>query len=635
MPNFTTQITDANVIAELPDVSILAGLYADDLTQEDLITSMNSVSFRKKFQALLGFKLSDTSKASMYDALKAGYIQFETDNGRTVTESNGNVFVDDRLVAFTVDGFADGLFEDESFANLFFTEEVIDVIFGSGDESFIKALTAISNFWDKLLVNATLTAHFEDTYADLLSELTKTVEVAYVKYVAYKASLEVQKYKTIEYLAEDSPAMDAIYLTPEARSIESDSTFGVTSRLMYVFNTTDIDSIANSDENIAAIETDVALRNIVVDIDTVLSLPVGSKMREFVVNNDGYFGAIVAERLEIETTISLSNIFYDETFAEERAQFVQDQDLVTLLFESDLYENFEQQFYTAFTDQNVSAQKFSFKVNEVANTLTAHYTNASFEAKKLELSLDSFTETKAGSVSTVSTEERIFFAPYTFIDASLLGVQIDHGIEFTNGDNYNLYNELLGDTFNTVIGSAGHILAIATDGRVVSSKFVVDLNLSTETVQNVTVTENNAFIKTAESFHAIGNFGADRDDIINTLVTNKDTLSKAVYFNGTVLALGTDNKVKIVDASGISDFSAASDIEVEDIMVIAGDFVVLATDGTLSEIKADNTIVSIATNVGSVVYSQDAIVCTVSGAERAIFSNSGTWLTYDFNVNTL
>ncbi len=635
MPNFTTQITDANVIAELPDVSVLAGLYADDLSQADLITSMNSVSFRKKFQALLGFKLSDTSKASMYDALKAGYIQFETDNGRTVTESNGNVFVDDRLVAFTVDGFADGLFEDATFAALFFTEEVIDVIFGSGDESFINSLTAISNFWDKLLTDPTLTAHFEATYPELLVTLTKTVEVAYVKYVAFKASLEVQKYKTIEYLAEDSPAMDAIYLTPEARVIEGDSTFGVTSRLMYVFNTTDLDAIANSDDNIDALATDVALRNIVVDIDTVLALPVGSKMRDFVVNNDGYFGAIVAERLAIETTISLSNIFYDETFATERAEFVQDEDLVALLFESELYENFEQQFYAAFTAQNVSAQRFSFKVNEVTNTLNAHYTNASFEAKKLALSLDAFTETKAGAISTVATQERIFFAPYTFIDASLLGVQIDHGVEFTNGDNYNLYNELLGDAFNTVIGGAGHILAIATDGRVVSSKFVVDLNLSTETIQNITVTENNAFIKTAESFHAIGNLGAERDDIINTLITNKDTLSKAVYFNGTVLALGTDSKVKIVAASGVSDFSAASALDVEDIMVIAGKFVVLATDGSLSEIKADNTIVAIAANVGSVVYSQDAIVCTVSGAERAIFSNSGTWLTYDFNVNTL
>jgi len=635
MPNFTTQITDANVIAELPDVSVLAGLYADDLTQANLISSMNSVSFRKKFQALLNFKLSDTSKTSMNDALKAGYIQFETDNGRTVTESNGNVFVDDRLVAFTVDGFADGLFEDATFAALFFTPEVIDALFGSGDESFIASLTSVSNFWDKLLTDATLAAHFESTYTDMLTSLTKKVEVAYVKYVAFKAGLDVQKYKTIEYLAEDSPAMDAIFLTPEAKAIEGDSTFGVRSRLMYVFNTTDLDAIADSDDNIARLVSDTALRNIVVDIDTVLALPVGSKMRNFVVNNDGYFGAIAAERLSIETTISLSNIFYDETFASERTAFVQDQELVGLLFESALYANFEQQFYTAFTALNVSAQKFSFKVNEVGNTLAAHYTNSSFEAKKLALSLDSFTETKAGAISTIVTDERIFFAPYTFIDESLIGVQIDHGIEFTNSDNYNLYNELLDDSFNTVIGGSGHILAIATDGRVVSSKFAVDLNLSTETIENITVSANNAFIKTAESFHAIGNLGADRADIINTLITNKDTLSKAVYFNGNVLGLGTDNKIKIVDAAGVSDLSVTAGLDIEDIMVIAGKLLILATDAELSEVKADNTIVAIASTVGSVVYSQDAIVCTVAGAERAIFSNSGTWLTYDFNVNTL
>jgi len=635
MPNFTTQITDANVIAELPDVSVLAGLYADDLTLSDLTTSMNSVSFRKKFQALLEFKMSEASKDSMYDALKDGYIAFETNNGRTVTELNGNVFVDDRLVAFTVDGFADGLFEDDTFATLFFTEDVMDVIFGSGDESFLKSIASVSNFWDKLLLNTTVTDHVVATYPDAINGLISTVEIAYVKYVASITGLDVQKYKTIEYLAEDSPAMDAIYLTPEARALESDSPFGIRARLMYVFNSTDLSEIANSDDNVTAVENDPSLREIIVDIDAVLALPVGSKIRNLVINNDGYFGAIAAERLSIETTISLSNIFYDETFALEREAFVRDNDLVNLLFESELYSNFEQQFFTAFTAQNVSSQKFAFKVNEVANTLTAHYTSDTFEVKKIELSLASFTETKAGAVSAVDTSERIFFTPYTFADGTMLGVQVDHGIEFNNPSNYNLYNELLDDTFDTVLGGNGHILAIASDGRVVSSKFFVDLNLSTETIENITVTENNAFIKTAETFHAIGNFGEDKNDIVNNLIVNKDSVSKAVYFNGNVLGLGTDKKVKIIDASGMSDFSAASALDVDDIMVIAGKFVVLATDGALSEIKIDNTIVSITADVGNVVYSQDAIVCTVAGSERAIFSNSGSWLVYDFNVNTL
>jgi len=635
MPSFNTQITDAAVIGELPDVSILAGLYADDLTQESLTSSMNSVSFRKKFQALLEFRLSESSRETMYDSLRAGYIQFETDNGRTVTESGGNVFVDDRLVAFTVDGFADGLFEDQTFAALFFTQPTIDAIFGSGDESFIDALVSIGNFWDKLLSEETLKEHFETTYGDLIAVLAKTKELAYVKIVASKADLDFQKYKNIQYLAEDSPAMDAISGTPEAKAIEQDSQFGVLSRLMYVFNTADIAALADDDDNIAALEADPALRAMITDIDTVLALPIGSKMRNFIVNNDGYFGAIVAERLSIETNISLSNIFYDETYSAEKSAFVQDEDLVGLLFESSLYTNFQQQFYLAFTALNVSAQKFSFKINEGANTLVAHYVNSAFEAKKLALSLDGFTETKAGSVSTVSTDKRVFFTPYTFIDGTLLAVQLDHGIEFTNPDNYNLYNELSSDKFNTVVGGKGHILAIAGDGRVASSKFLTDLNLSSENIQNISVSENNAFIKTAETFHSIGNLGADKTNIISTLITNKDSLVKAMFFNGQVIGLSTDNKLQIVAGAGISDFSAASSLTVEDAFVIAGKLVVLSTDGTLSEIKADNTIVSIASGVADAVYSQDAIVCTVAGVERAIFANSGSWLTYDFNVNAI
>ena len=635
MDSFTTQITNASIIAELPDVSILTMLYDDNLTQKQLLSQIDSVSFRKKFQSLLEFKLSDTSKAILYDTLKKGYINFETKNGHKVTETNGNVFVDGRLVAFTVDGFADGIFEDETFAALFFTQDTIDAIFKSKDESFIKALVSVSNFWDKLLSNSDLASHIETTYPQLISSFTKTIEVAYVKIVSYKAGLDFKKYKDIKYLAEDSPAMDTIFATPEAKAIEQNSRFGVTARLMYIFDDTDINSIANSDDNINRIKNDNALKNTIVNLDTVLILPSGSKMRKFVIDNDEYFGTIAAQRLNIETTVSLSNIFYDETFSAKKIAFVEDSDLIKLLFESTLYPNFQQQFYEAFTSLNVSSQKFAFKVNEVSNTLTAHYTNSAFKVKKLTLSLDDFTETKKGSVSDVKTDKRIFFTPYTFIDGSEMGVAIDHTVQFNNSDNYNLYNEFLDDKFATIIGSSGHILGITTSGRVVSSKFAVDLNLSDETIQNITVTQNNAFIKTDKALHAIGNFGANRDDIIKTLTANKDNLSKAVYFNGQVLALGTDNAIKVVDASGVSAFSAASDIKADDIMVIAGRFVVLAQDGSLSEIKSDNTIVSIAKKVANIVYSQDAIVCTVDGADRAIFSKAGTWFVYDFNVNTL
>jgi hypothetical protein len=179
------------------------------------------------------------------------------------------------------------------------------------------------------------------------------------------------------------------------------------------------------------------------------------------------------------------------------------------------------------------------------------------------------------------------------------------------------------------------MLAMAEDGRIISSKFVTDLNLSSETIINISVMADNSIIKTAETFHAIGNFGADKDDIINSLIVERDNLSKAVYFNGQVIALHTDGSLKIVDAGGISPFSAANGIVSSDILVIAGNLLVLHTDGTLQEIKEDNSIVDVAAGVSEISYAQDAITCLVNGSKRAIFSSNGTWFTYDYNVNTL
>jgi hypothetical protein len=571
----------------------------------------------------------------MYAALKTSYIAYEQGQGSTVVESGGNVFVNDRLVAFSVDGFASGVFEDTTFADMFFTESVMDVIFTSGDESFITALISVPNFWDKLLAKDTVTQHVEDTYGDIISDATKNVECAYTKYVTFKAGLDFNKYKDILYLAEDSPAMDTIVTVPEAKAIESASKFGMQARLMYVFNTTDMDAIANSQDNIDRLASDASLRNVVVDFDSISVLPIGSLMRNFVINNDGYFGAITSERLGLETTISMSNLFYDNTYSDERELFAQDYDLVTLLFESNLYQNFKQQFYDAFTALNVADQKFSFKVNSSTGTLTGHYTTHEFDAKKLALSLSSFSETKAAAISNVTTAEKVFFTPYTFIDESIIAVQIDHGVEFTNPDNYNLYDEFSTGKFNTVLGANGHLVGIMNDGKVISSKFVIDLNLSTETVEKIDTCENSVFIKTQETFHAYGNLGADKAAIVNNLIINKDDLVNAVEFSGSVLALGTDGEVKIVDGNGISAYSAASGITVVEMWLIDGRLVVLDNAGLLKEIKADSTVVDIAANVTNITYGQDALVLRVSGQERAVFNYGGQWLVYDFNVNAL
>jgi hypothetical protein len=635
MGTFTTQITDANIVSELPDVSILGSLYDDATTSAELVATFASVSFRKKFQTLLKFKMSDTSRDSLIAALRQSYIDYETANGKTVTESGGNIFVNDRLVALDIDGFADGLFVDQTFADAFFVPDVMDAIFGSGDEAFIDDIVNVGNFWNKLLSYSDAIAHMEATYPEVVTKATEESEYAYVKYVTYKAGLDFEKYKSIEYLAEDSAAMDTISIVQESKVVERASKFGIMSRLMYVFAQTDINDIAESQDNIDELNNDPQLRAIVVDFDSLSILPADSLMRKYILDNDGRFGAIVSERLNIETTVTMSNLFYDESFSDEKDAFVRDEKLVSYLFESALYPNFRDSFYEAFTRINSTGQEWSFKVNQATNTLVAHTVDTTFAAKKLSLSLDSFTQTKLGSVSDAAGLDTTLFVPYTFVDETVLAVNLSHEAVFTNADNYNLYNEFVDRKFETVVGANGHIMGITADGDVVSSKFLSSLNLSTEDIENIMITEDNIFIKTQQTFHAIGNLGEDKNDIVNNLIVNKDDIQKAVFFAGNVLGLGTDGAIKIIAAGGLSNYSATDGIVVTDMSVIDGRLVILDDAGVLSEVKTDGSTLSISTDVADMVYSQDAIVCTISGTKLAVFNSGSQWLIYDYKVNQI
>jgi hypothetical protein len=629
-------ITDPVIISELPDVSILEYLHGDSLTQSDIETAMSSVVIRKKLQTLLEFELSDSAKDTLKDALKDSYIAYERNNGNHVDVRDEKVFVNNRLVSFSVDGFASGVFGNETFSNLFFTESVIDIIFTSQDKSFIDALIRVPVFWDKLFSTDAAIAHMEDAYGDIIHDAVNRVECAYVKYVAYKAGLDFNKYRDIEYLIEDSSAMDIIATTEAAKAVEEGSRIGLRARLMHTFGSIDLDAIADSEDNIDKISNDPALRSIVVNFDTVSMLPDGSPMKNFVINNDGYFGAIASERLNIDTSISLSNIFFDDTYLDERDAFTQDYKLTSLLLNSTLYPNFKSRFYESFMSAAPMDTKLTFAVDDSAATLVGHYTTEDFTVRKMSLSLSSFTETSAAAISDVSTPDRVYCVPYTFSDESVVGLQLDHTVMFSNADNYNLYDEFSSGQFDIVIGANGHLVGVKKDGTVVSSKFVTDLKLpSLNAIEAFDVCENSVFIK-AESYYVYGNLDDTPSDIAGTLTTNIENIVNAVQFSDRVLVLGKDGEVKYVDGDELLSYEPASGISVKIMGVLKGRLVVLDDTGALKEIKSDGTVVDILSNVVYFMYGQDAYIVTTSDDEnRAVFNHDDQWFVYDYGVNGL
>ena len=518
---------------------------------------------------------------------------------------------------------------------MFFTTEVMDATLGSGDESFINAMLAVSNFWDKLLAQTAVITHVEATYNTILMDHVNTEEIPYIKYVAYLAGLDFTRYKDIVFLAEDASGMETISSVPAAKTVEDSAKYGAIGRMIYAFGNSSIDTIANDQTKVDLLAADTALRSIVVDLDVVKILPVDSLMRDFVLDNDSYFGAITSDKLTIPQAINMSNLFFDETYSPYLDAFVQDDLLIDFLLDSALYPTFSNKFYDAFIELGSVDQKYSLYVNEGANTLTISYANTTFEAKQVAVSLDTFTETKVGTVTGLGLSDYIFFTPYTFDDDSIFGVSIHRDAVLSNPLNYNLYGEFADVDIAFLAGGSGHLLGITSAGIVISSKFVSTLDISAEVVQNISIMLDNAFIKTDTAIHVVGNLGIDKADIINVLDVNKATIDKVVYFNGDVLALENTGAISSVNATELTAFSATSAITVVDMFVVSEKLIILNDVGDLIEITTAGSTVAIASLVTVPVYSQGGLVCNVSGAERAIFNNSGTWLTYDIAVNTL
>lgn len=635
MPQFTTPITNTTITDALPDLSILVTLYDAGLTLPSLVANMEDVSFRKKLQTLLEFEFDEATSAALLSELKASYIVYAEGLGGIVTESNGNLYVDGKLTTLYADEFSDGVFENATLSALFFTTDVMDAVLSSGDESFINAMMGVSNFWDKLLAQTLVVTHIETTYNAILMERVNTQEIPYVKYVAYLAGLDFTRYKDILFLAEDASGMETISATPAAKAVEDDAKYGAMGRMIYAFGNSSIEVIAADQSKVDLLSADASLRSIVVDLDVVKILPEGSLMRDYVLDNDSYFGAIASDRLSIPGSINMSNLFFDETYSAYLDGFVQDDLLVDFLLQSELYPTFSTKFYDAFTSLGTAAQEYSMYVNEATQTLTISYANKSFEAKQLSLSLASFTETKVGNVLALGLSEYIFFTPYTFDDASIFGVSIYRDAVLSNPLNYNLYGEFDGVSLASLTGGSGHLMGIDGDGIVVSSKFVTSIDLSAEEILAISVMSDNAFIKTDTNIHVIGNLGIDKADITNVLNVNKASINKVVYFNSEVLALDNLGVVSSVDATQLTTFSPLSAVTVTDIFIISGKLVVLGDTGSLIEITAAGSSNAIASTVTNPKYAQGGLVCDVAGAERAIFNNSGTWLVYDMAVNTL
>jgi len=627
MSDFTTQITNPAVIGELPDVSILNTLHRDDLTGAELQALLNSVSFRKKLQTLFEFKFSDAARDLIEADLRAAHDTFEVDQGNTVTYTNGIMFVNGRAISSDFGTFASGIFSDETFATLFISESIMDIVFGANDETFTAATLAIPKFWDRLLANDTVYQYVLTTYSEIIMASVKTTEVSYVKYISNGIGLDFTRYKHAINLAEDGSAMEAIWIDAPSKDVESDSAYGVTARLMYVFGSADIAEIENSTDAMAKITNDPALQQFVVDIDVVRQLDPASLVAKFVVDHDGRFGTMASTMLEASVALNISNIFYDNEYSDVLSAFVRNDELVAYFMGSTLYATFANRFYDAFIQTVNNVQRYAVRVTSSEELFIA-YNNRSFAAKSLITALAGFTETKAGSSANITTADGMFKIPKIFSDNSIMGINLDRSIEFTNSGNELVFNEFASVKIDDVTSNGDHVFGIDQNGNIISSKFVTDLNLSTETVEQVLVYDNSAFVITAETIHSIGNIGSDTNAIRNRIIIEKDAIDTIVEAHGKILAVVAGD-LKEVTNDALVGYGGLDAGIVSEIYSVDGALVIVDTAGNMFELNADLTTDAIATDVSATQQAQDGLFTKIAGADRIVFKFNDAWLTYN------
>lgn len=628
MADFTTQITDPQVIKELPDVSILNTLYNPDLTTEQLQSLLNAVSFRKKLQTLFEFKFSDSAKEIIYNKLNSAYEQYEQNQGNTVTYTNGLMFVNGRAVSTEFGTFASGIFSEDHFAGLFISNAIMDIVFNSNDDSFTASVLAIPKFWDRLLSNADVFQYVQDNYGDILMESVKNTEISYVKYMANLIGLDFTKYNHIVNLAEDSAAMQGIWVDDAAKAIEKDSTYGIAARLMYVFGESDISNIENSQDAIDRIKNDTGLENFIIDIKVLRLLSTDSLLAKYIIDHDGRFGALASDVLNAPVALSISNIFYDENYKDVLAAFVRNDELVKYFLKSSLYPTFKDIFFNAFIATVKNVQKYTAKITS-DNELLISYIDKTFSIKTLTTALSDFSETKAGTAGNIATSKGVFKIPKIFNDNSMMAISIDREVLFTNSNNELLYDEFLDKKMDDVTSNGNHILGITTNGDVISSKFVADINLSNEEVEKVMVYDDAAFIKTDTTVYSIGNFGSDANSIKEQIATNKDAFTTIGKAYGKILAVSSGN-LKEVTKDGFVAYGNLDDGIVKDIFVVNGMLIILDNSGNLFEYKEDLSTVDVASNVIDIQNAQDALLVKFADNNRLVFKYNGAWLTYDY-----
>ena len=573
-------ITDPQVIASLPDTSVYALFFDENITADKAKDYFSQKPIRRKLQYLFTYSLpkeiQDKLIAKLIEAFENGEIQDEdnsdnSNNQEPIQVSPTMVQVGNTIYDFRVLSVGNSFFSKDNFNNIFFTEDMINYVFGLNDVDFEKALMSVPEFWNILLSKDNLFDTLVKNFPEKVERAKQEVETAFVKIITYQAGLNFENYDSTLDLASDETALSII----KGSNVKDEmykTLFGFKTLVIHQLNISSIsidDLFAkistplNNDlveifENVSALE--YLYQAITQKQGSSGNLDKASKSFSQIVDNDVLLGKALSNYLGIEEltfTQLLNTPEYKEMVAglllDDRASVLFE--VTKLLQQDSLYKklisiideffHFKNKPYckpTSAEDMVYVYAKSGRDIYALDVTFTDDSSTQSVEAKKI-------TGSKYPVMPLIGSLSNKVAYITTGLTVYTEDSYLQSSIAFLNGKHL---------VFADV--NKDHIVAIDKDDNVISSKFAQNDKVSS--LKEAVITPNIAIIRDKTKVVALGDFlngtALEIRDVINSQLENIETL---FGLKDRVFAVMNDGSIKEATKDGLIDSAVIDNLK--------------------------------------------------------------------------
>lgn len=597
----TTPITDVKLINSLPDTSVFNYFNKDDLTADDVKNLFSQKITRKKIQYLFEYQFSDDTRNQLAsilmkkfeDTLKSG----SGNANAKITEDQKNhiLIANNTVYQFDIFNIGNSLFQIDKFNKIFFTDDMIDFIFGLNDFSFLRALMSIPSFWNNLMADDKLYTHFKEKHAGYFQYAYKDIKNAFVKIIVKEAGLDVpENYDTLSDVIADGTLIELIK-DSDAISIYHSSIYGGIVEMFYNLKLAYNES-ADLDENIkTAIQAmkDPAqykyaenpfLLQRFYDNQTDLWNQGGRAIALELLSKDTSTGKLVLEYSGMEDDYTFTQLLNTPAYSKYVTALMLGYganvilDSTALLNVSNLYKK-----YIDIVKENTLIKVGPMCVNNSDNSKVFLFTTNNNVLNSFDVVFPDNTSTKFKIKNNVVKFDQNIVAPMLPGNSKECGV-ITADLEAYGKESWSASDLvfLLGKKIYYFDTIKEHIFAIDTRGYLNSNKFVSDDKVELPEIKNVSVTNDGYAVVTKSIVLLGGNIdGKNIEEIQKTINTNLKDVNK-VFLNGNdIVVILNSGAVKAATETELIDYTGFNDLVEKD------------KDGKVTDSAVQNGIVKV------------------------------------------